>query len=217
MTKLLKPHDYNTSVFINCPYDSAYEPLLHGIVFAVHHMNLKPKLALDSVDAGHPRLEKIFHLIQNCKYSIHDLSRTQLDPNHGFPRFNMAFELGLDLGCKRFGKRHHEEKTALILDHDRYRYRSFISDIAGLDIEEHNGSVASVITVVRNWLRHSFDTFAVLAPSGSAINGRYQSFQRALPKMCKRFNWDVDNLPYADFSWAVHDWIENNPHNVQWP
>ena len=110
MTKLLKPHDYNTSVFINCPYDSAFEPLLHGIVFAVHHMNLKPKLALDSVDAGHPRLEKIFHLIQNCKYSIHDLSRTELDPNHGFPRFNMAFELGLDLGCKRFGKRHHEEK-----------------------------------------------------------------------------------------------------------
>ena len=43
MTKVLRPHDYETSVFINCPFDSAYEPLLHGIIFAVLHMNLKPK------------------------------------------------------------------------------------------------------------------------------------------------------------------------------
>lgn len=182
-----------------------------GIVFTVHHMNLEPKLALDSVDAGQLRLEKIFDLIENCKYSIHDISRTELDPNHGLPRFNMAFELGLDLGCKRFGKRDYEGKTALILDVERYRYRSFISDIAGLDIEEHNGSVASVITVVRNWLRHSSDTFSVTAPSGSAIYGRHQAFQRALPKMCKRFNWDVNNLPFADFSWAAYDWLKNNP------
>jgi len=210
MTKVLRPHDYVTSVFINCPYDSAYEPLLHGIVFAVHHMGLKPKLALDSVDAGRPRLEKIFELIENCKYSIHDISRTELDPNHGLPRFNMAFELGLDLGCKRFGKRHHGEKTALIFDHDRYRYRRSISDIAGLDIEEHNGSVASVITVVRNWLRRSSDALTVTAPSGSAIYGRYQAFQLALPEMCNRFNWDVNNLPFVDFSWVVHDWIKNN-------
>jgi len=24
-------------------------------------------------------------------------------------------------------------------------------------------------------------------------------------------NWDIDNLPFADFSWAAHDWIKNNP------
>ena len=100
MTKVLRPHDYDTSVFINCPYDSAYEPLLHAIVFAVHHMRLEPKLALGSSDAGYLRLEKILALIEGCKYSIHDISRTELDPNHGLPRFNMAFELGLDLGCK---------------------------------------------------------------------------------------------------------------------
>lgn len=210
MTKVLKPHDYETSVFINCPFDSAYEPLLHGIVFAVHHMNLKPKLALGTRDAGYLRLDKILNLIESCKYSIHDISRTELDPNHGLPRFNVPFELGLDLGCKRYGRRH-EEKTALILDVDRYRYRRFISDIAGLDIEGHSGNVASVITVIRNWLRHSSEPLLVLAPSGSAIYDRYQAFQLALPKMCKRFNWDVDNLPFADFTWAVYDWINKNP------
>ena len=155
MTNVLEPHDYNKSVFINCPFDSAYESLFHGLIFAVRHMELVPKSALDSSDAGQPRFEKILGLIENCKYSIHDISRTEVDPNHGLPRFNVPFELGLDLGCKRYGKPLHEHKTALILDVDRHRYRTFISDIAGLDIEEHNGSVAKVITVVRNWLRHT--------------------------------------------------------------
>jgi hypothetical protein len=178
MTKVLRPHDYETSVFINCPFDGAYEPLLHGIIFAVLHMNLKPKLALGTSDAGYLRLDKILNLIESCKYSIHDISRTELDPNHGLPRFNVPFELGLDFGCKRYGRRH-EEKTALILDVDRYRYRKFISDIAGLDVEEHNGSVASVITAVRNWLRYSSDALSLLAASGSAIYARYEAFQLA--------------------------------------
>lgn len=104
MTNVLKPHDYNKSVFINCPFDSAYEPLFRGIVFTVNHMNFKPKSAIETADAGEPRLHKILDLIESCKYSIHDLSRTEIDPNHGLPRFNVPFELGLDLGCKRYGK-----------------------------------------------------------------------------------------------------------------
>ncbi len=135
MTNLLEPHYYDKSVFINCPFDSAYEPLLHGLIFAVRHMRLVPKSALDSSDAAQPRFDKILGLIENCKYSIHDISRTEVDPNHGLPRFNVAFELGLDLGCKRYGKPLHEHKTALILDVEPHRYRTFISDIAGLDVE----------------------------------------------------------------------------------
>lgn len=211
MTNVLEPHDYNESVFINCPFDSAYEPLLHGLVFAVRHMRLVPKSALDPNDPGQPRFDKILALIENCKYSIHDISRTEVDPNHGLPRFNVPFELGLDLGCKRYGKRTHRQKTTLILDVDCYRYRTFISDIAGFDIEEHNGSITKVITVVRNWLRHTSDRILFEAPSGATIYARYQAFQLDLPKTCYDMNWDVDNLPFADFSWAAYDWIKNNP------
>lgn len=211
MTNVLEPHDYDESVFINCPFDSAYEPLLRGIVFAVHHMNLEPTLALDTSDAGRPRLDKILDLIEACRYSIHDLSRTEVDPNHGFPRFNVPFELGLDLGCKRYGEPRHKQKTTLILDVHPHRYRTFISDIAGLDVEEHNGSVATAISVVRNWLRLKSNDRSVKAPGGATIYTRYQAFQSALPRMCDKLKWDASNLPFADFSWAVYDWIKNNP------
>lgn len=210
MTNVLKPHDYRKSVFINCPFDSAYEPLFHGIIFVVHHMDLEPRSALETTDAGQPRIDKILDLIESCKYSIHDLSRTELDL-HGFPRFNVPFELGLDLGCKRYGPPPQERKMTLILDVNRYRSRTFMSDIAGLDVEEHNGSVATAITVVRNWLRYASDVLPVAAPSGAMIYSRYEAFQLALPGTCDALNWDVDNLPFADFSWAVYDWIKNNP------
>lgn len=211
MTNVLEPHDYEKSVFINCPFDSAYEPLLQALIFAVRHMRLVPNSALDPSDAGQPRFDKILALIESSKYSIHDISRTEVDLNHGLPRFNVPFELGLDLGCKRYGKRPQQQKTTLILDVDRFRYRTFISDIAGFDIEEHNGSVARVITVVRNWLRHTSDRIKFEVPSGATIYDRYLAFQLALPKTCHKLNWDVDNLPFADFSWAAHDWIKNNP------
>jgi len=99
----------------------------------------------------------------------------------------------------------------LILDANRYRYRTFISDIAGLDVEEHNGSVATAITVVRNWLRHASYKLSVDAPSGAMIYTRYESFQVDLPGMCNELKWDVHNLPFTDYSWAVYDWIKNNP------
>jgi len=123
----------------------------------------------------------------------------------------VPFELGLDLGCKRYGKSLHKHKTALILDIDSHRYRTFISDIAGLDVEGHNGNVSTVITVVRNWLRHASKTRQVNPPSGATIYARYRAFQFALPGMCDELKWDVDNLPFADFSWAAYDWIKNNP------
>lgn len=207
MTNVLEPHDYDKSVFINCPYDSAYEPLFHGIIFAVHQMSLKPKSALENTDGGQPRLEKILALIESCKYSIHDISRTEVDRDHGLPRFNVPFELGLDLGCRRYGRPPHEEKMTLIFDLDPHRYRTFISDIAGLDVQGHNRDVATAIAVVRNWLKQS----PANAPSGATISARYQAFQLTLPKMCDELKWEVDNLSFTDYSWAAYDWIKNNP------
>jgi len=130
---------------------------------------------------------------------------------HGLPRFNVPLELGLDLGCRRYGTSDHKEKLLLILDTHRDRYRTFISDIAGQDIAAHNGSVERAISTVRDWLRPHLNPSAGKTPSGRTIYRRYEMFQVDLPAYCDKLRWDVDNLSFADFSWAVYDWINNNP------
>src|SRR5262245_19554392 len=100
MSKL--PKDYEKNVFINCPFDDLYNPLFQAIVFAVHDVGFRPRCALEASNAGQFRLSKIIDIISECKYSIHDLSRTELDSTTKLPRFNMPLELGLDLGCKNF-------------------------------------------------------------------------------------------------------------------
>ena len=123
----------------------------------------------------------------------------------------MPLELGFDLGCKRYGSGKLRQKVLLILDVERYRYQQFISDIAGQDIGAHRGEVARVISLVRDWLRLELDPRRVKTPSGLAIRRRYETFQRVLPAICADLNWDINELPFSDFSWAVYDWIRNNP------
>jgi hypothetical protein len=205
------PANYAKNVFINCPFDDTYEPIFNAIVFAVNDMGFRPKSAKDESNAGNVRFNKIQDLISTCKYSIHDISRTELDVATGLPRFNMPLELGLDLGCKRYGQSYHQEKVILILDVNRFRYRDFISDIAGQDIEEHRSEDQEAINAVRNWLRLELDPNLVITPGGAAIYRRYINFQATLPAICAKLAWDIDDLPFSDFSWAVADWIANNP------
>jgi len=198
-------------VFINCPFDDKYQPLFNAIVFAVYDMGFAPRSAKDESNAGIIRFSKIQELIEECKYSIHDISRAEIDAATGFPRFNMPLELGLDLGCKRYGGPYHQEKVLLILDIEEFRYRDFISDIAGQDIEGHRNDEREIIKAVRNWLRLELDPSLVITPSGKIITARYKRFQATLPTICSKLAWDIDDLPFSDFSWAVYDWITRHP------
>jgi hypothetical protein len=210
MPKLLRPKEYDRSVFINCPFDDLYKPLFHAIVFTVYDMGFKPTCAKDVSNAGQPRFNKIQDLIEDCKYSIHDISRTEVDAINSLPRFNMPLELGLDLGCKRYGRAHLQEKVILVLDFERYRFQRFISDIAGQDIDTHENNEEQAINAVRNWLRLELDPKLVKTPSGSMIYARYQTFQNILPSICAALNWDINNLPFSDYSWSAYDWINKN-------
>ncbi|MEV9017248.1 hypothetical protein AB0044_26675, partial [Klebsiella pneumoniae] len=96
-------------------------------------------------------IEKLYGLIQECRYGIHDLSRTELDDDHKLPRFNMPLELGLFLGAKRYGNTAQHDKRLLILDIERFRYQKFISDLAGMDIHEHGGKAEAAIRETRDW------------------------------------------------------------------
>ena len=136
--ELSKASGYNNNVFLNCPFDSAYKQLFDAMVFAVHDCGFIARCALEEGDASQVRIDKIYNIIADCRYGIHDISRTELDKNSGLPRFNMPLELGVFLGAKKFGRNEQKKKNCLILDKEQYRYQQFISDIAGQDIPAHN-------------------------------------------------------------------------------
>jgi hypothetical protein len=96
------------------------------------------------------------------------------------------------------------------MDVEPYRYQKFISDIAGQDIHTHKGEERRVIDTVRNWLRLELDPRVVKVPGGGKIFQRYQDFQNALPALCDKLDWNPKQLPFADFSYAVAAWINQN-------
>ena len=204
----MKSPNYNDNVFINCPFDSAYQELFDAMVFTVHDCGFIPRCALEEDDASEVRIDKIYSIIADCRYGIHDISRTELDKGSGLPRFNMPLELGVFLGAKKFGIEEQERKKCLILDTERYRYQQFIYDIAGQDIQAHNNSSREIITRVRNWIRAASRRETI--PSGGIIWERYQEFTEKLPQMAKEGQLIVEELIFNDYTLLVAQWLENN-------
>lgn len=205
------PAGFDKNVFINCPFDDKYLPLFRAVIFTVHDMGFRARGALEASNAGKVRIDKIQDIIAECKYSIHDISRTQLDKTHRLPRFNMPLELGIDLGCKRFGQAHEQEKVILVMDVERFRYQKFISDIAGQDVYAHGGTQRQIVEVVREWLRPELDPKKVIIPSGAEILKRYRAFRRGLPSICARLRWNPQKLGFVDYAYAVATWISAHP------
>lgn len=195
----------DVDVFINCPFDSEYERLFRALVFAVQACGFRPRSALEIDDGSEIRLEKIVRIIGECRYGIHDLSRTELDDEGNLPRFNMPLELGLFLGAKYFGGGIQKEKACIIFDRARYRYQRFCSDIAGQDIRAHNGSEGDGIRAVRDALATWRP--GVYLPSGSVLHEQYRRFLRQLPVYARRNRLRMDELTFNDFTRAVADWL----------
>jgi hypothetical protein len=83
--------------------------------------------------------------MRQCRYSIHDLSRTQW--RAGTPRFNMPFEAGLATALSLMGR----------LAHDRYVFASdhrlvqrAASDLGGVDVYAHSGTARGAIAAMTN-------------------------------------------------------------------
>ena len=169
-------------VFINCPFTPDYQDHFQAIVFTVIRSGFTPRCARENDDGGEIRFDKICRIIADCPYGIHDISKTEADPESGLPRFNMPLELGLYLGAKKFGSAKQRAKKALIFDKDPYRYQAFISDIAGQDIHAHGGEVVKLIEQVASWLRDEVRNPKV--PGGRVIGAEYDRFKRAIPGIC---------------------------------
>lgn len=197
-------------VFINCPFDPQYQSLFEAIVFTVSVCGLRPRCALEDEDGSQIRIEKIFNAISDCRFGIHDISKTELDDANLLPRFNMPLELGIFLGAKRFGEGDQKNKSCLILDREKYRYQKFISDIAGQDIRAHGNDPREAICIVRNWLRSALPSISL--PGGEAIGDRYEFFRRELPSLCRSVRISPDKFTFADYIWLLTTWLDQNPY-----
>jgi hypothetical protein len=199
--------DFDRSVFINCPFDRDYEPLLQAILFALVYLGLAPRIASERLDGGETRIDKIKALIEASRHSIHDLSRCQARDAGEFYRLNMPFELGLDYGCRHYGGRPLSSKRLLVLEEHPYRYQAALSDLAGCDIVHHDAKAQVAIRRVRNWFSGELDP---PVPAASRIHGAFMNFlewnyRRLLGEGFSEA--DIQDYPTAELLGAMRAWM----------
>jgi hypothetical protein len=202
---------YDRSVFINCPFDTAYQPMFDAIVFAVLACGHVPHSALEIDDAGRARFVKIAELIGHCRFGIHDISRTDTSSAGGLPRFNMPLELGLFLGAIQYGGDAQRRKQCLVLDSDRTRYRDFISDLSGHDIKAHANDPAQAIGAVRNFLRSAS---GMALPGGAAVAALHARFTMDLPAILSKVRIELNEMTLADTTTIIFEWLKQQDRSA---
>jgi len=136
-----RPGKAGASVFLNIPYDSPFVPQFLAYVCGICAFGLIPRATLE-LQGGTRRLDRIISLIESCRYSIHDLSRVELDRTPPpTPRFNMPFELGL---CVLHANRSTRSHTWFVFESRNWRIQKSLSDLNGTDPYIHGGSVQGV-------------------------------------------------------------------------
>ncbi|MCH3993746.1 MAG: hypothetical protein LKE54_01580 [Prevotella sp.] len=131
-------------IFINCPFDEEYRPLLRAMLYVACFYKLTPLIST-SRDSKKNRLEDIIKMMKKAKYSIHDLSRMEARSSGDIYRMNMPFELGLNYGLGV------EDKVFLIFEGEQYKVKRALSDIDGWDIKCHKNDPEIVVREFRKW------------------------------------------------------------------
>lgn len=142
-----KPRVDKDSVFLNIPYDPAFENLFLAYIASISAFGFTPRAALE-IPFGERRLDRILSLILESRYSIHDLSWVRLDRKAPrTPRFNMPFELGLTVAMARSA---HAKHSWVVCEAVRHRIKKSLSDLDGTDAYIHDGTVAGVFRELGN-------------------------------------------------------------------
>jgi hypothetical protein len=137
--KIKKHTSVKDAVFLNVPYDAQFSELFSAYICGLCAFGLTPRATLEL--PVETRLDRIVGLIEACRYSIHDLSRTTLDPGPPeTPRFNMPFELGLAVSHARRRSSH----KWFVFESTAYRLQRSLSDLNGTDPYIHDGTVQGV-------------------------------------------------------------------------
>ena len=168
MARTARPNE----VFLNVPYDVAYEKQFIALVCAVVALGRSPACVLQLPDAGQGRLERLLEKLHSCSSSIHDLSRV------GVPvRFNMPFELGMACAVAQGANRH----QYFLFERRQYRLQKTLSDLNGRDPVIHRGRVRGTIRAVLEVLQRPDRELDV-----GEVFLLYQKVRRVINELLKR-------------------------------
>lgn len=200
--------NFDKCVFVNCPFDRKYRPLLDALLFVLVYCGFEPRIASESSDSLQVRLDKIKNLIKESRYSIHDISRIKAEKKGDLARFNMPFELGIDLGCRLFGKKQLQEKKCLILEEEKFRHAKALSDLAGVDIKAHKGDPEELVHQVRHWICNNITK---KVKSGTELWATYIIFSGDFKKIMKAEGFkkrDIENMEPGEYIYFIKRWVQ---------
>lgn len=201
-------NDFAKNVFINCPFDTTFIPLLRPLIFTILYLGYTPRIAVERSDSGEARINKIRELIEQSKLSIHDLSRIRSTKQDEFYRMNMAFELGVDIGCRLFKEGRASHKKCLILEKEKYRYQKALSDMSGSDIKNHNDDPKELVHQIRNWF---VENAIQHADSATKIWGTFNEFMADFyqKRQAERFkDRDLEMMPLPEYIRFIKEWLK---------
>lgn len=148
MARVQKP---SPEVFLNVPYDKKFERLFLALISGISAFGLVPRATLE-ITTSVRRLDRILDLIRRCEYSIHDLSRVEMDRGAPrTPRFNMPFELGLAVAFEKASKS--RTRGWFVCESQSYRLAKSLSDLNGTDPFIHDGTIEGVFRELGNMFR----------------------------------------------------------------
>lgn len=198
-------NSFNKNVFINCPYDDAYLPLLKALIYTIKACGFNPRIALERFNSAEVRLEKIKQLIEESCYSVHDLSRIKAATAGEYFRLNMALELGMDIGCRDYHPDpSFRDKKLLVLENERFSVQKGLSDLSFGDCKSHEGSGEKLVKCVRDWF---YETGSKKLKPASAIWDDYNEFLTNLYVEKKAQDYtdeEIDHILVPEFI----DWVD---------
>jgi len=194
------------TVFINCPFDEEFRPFFKAMVFCITFLDHHPTFA-ESISSSDFRLKKITELIRKARLGIHDLSRNTSTKEGEKARFNMPFELGLDMGSILFGGKSLSQKKIIVFDTNPNDYDHYIGDISGQDILVHQNQPEILIKEIRNWFSRLYPN--LLFPSFTHIWNAYRQFNEKLPLELKD-SWsthELHSMQMSEYRHYAEKWI----------
>jgi hypothetical protein len=193
-------------VFINCRFDDGWKDKFEALVFAVVGCGFRVRCAKELDDATGTRIDKLYRIIGESRYGIHDLSCVELDAQSNLPRFNMPLELGFFLAAKQYGGEKQKEKRCLIFETQAYRYQQFISDLNGMDVKPHDNDVRTMVRNVRDFLFTTSRRKTI--PTAMHLVNSYNTFVLSRGELLTDAGLGHDDLLFADYEKLVIEWVK---------